>query len=41
MPRFIMRPAALAGFQMKMEGYETWGCDGCWEEFKNEIKDRK
>ena len=26
-------PAPLAGMQMKLGAYETWGCDPCWAMF--------
>ena len=29
-------PFSLSGQQMKLSVKETWGCDECWEQFKNE-----
>lgn len=36
--RFIVtntRPV-IAGSTLKLLGYTTWGCDSCWEEFRQE-----
>jgi hypothetical protein len=30
--RFITYPTALAGMQLKLDAYETFACDECWNE---------
>lgn len=37
-PRFVVDNATpcLAGVQPKVTGYQTWGCDACWDAFQAE-----
>lgn len=32
------RPFSLAGVQMKLSMQETWACDECWQNYKQEIE---
>lgn len=36
--KFIAYPTCLAGVQSKLGAYETFGCDDCWKQYKEQVK---